>query len=327
MARHHPLVLFAVAVLAAAATSGCGGGDDEASSADGATTTSAEGTATTTTAMAAPTGPVVVAHRGASAYAPEHTFAAYDLALDQGADYLEQDLQLTADGVLVVVHDDTLDRTARGPVESCTGPVADKTLDQLRECEVGSWFGEANPDRAAPAFAEERIPTMEEVLDRYGTGVRYYIEIKAPDASPGMEQALLDVLDGAGLGEPANDSRPVLVQSFSADSLRRLHELRPDLPLVQLLPLGGAPVDGAGLDAIAEYAVAIGPAFADVDQALVDAAHERCLEVHPYTVDAPEVMTGLLDLGADGFFTNAPDVGLRQVAGRDAPRPDCPRDG
>ena len=107
---------------------------------------------------------MVIGHRGASADAPEHTFASYDLALEQGADYIEQDLQLTADGVLVVLHDDTLARTARGPAGSCTGPVADKTLDQLQDCEVGSWFNEANPDEADPAFADLAIPTMEAVL-------------------------------------------------------------------------------------------------------------------------------------------------------------------
>src|SRR3712207_6457951 len=71
-----------------------------------------------------------VGHRGASGYAPEHTIPAYDLALKMGADYIEQDLQLTKDGVLVVLHDETLDRTARGPEESCTGSVIDKTLEQ-----------------------------------------------------------------------------------------------------------------------------------------------------------------------------------------------------
>ena len=75
--------------------------------------------------------PVGIAHRGASAAAPEHTWAAYELAIEQGADYIEQDLHLTRDGVLVVLHDETLDRTARGPVASCTGPVYRRTLGEL----------------------------------------------------------------------------------------------------------------------------------------------------------------------------------------------------
>lgn len=324
MVRRRWSLLLLPAVLAAVAV-GCGGSDDDGAAEPAGAPTTADAGTTDTTALAAPEGPVVVAHRGASAYAPEHTFAAWDLAVEQGADYLEQDLQLTADGELVVLHDDTLDRTARGPAESCTGLVADKTLDQLRACEVGSWFNEAKPEVADPAFADQRIPTIDEVFERYGSDVRYYIEIKAPDASPGMERALLDALDRAGLGEPEARSRQVLVQSFSAESLRRLHELRPELPLVQLLPASGTPIDPTTLDGIAEYAVAIGPAFANVDQALVEAAHERCLEVHPYTVDEPSAMAALLDLAVDGMFTNVPDVLRGEVGGR--PTPDvrsCP---
>ena len=89
-------------------------------------------------------GPVLnIGHRGASGYAPEHTFAAYDLALEQGADYIEIDLQMTADGVLVALHDKTLNRTADAPEgvpeRYCRGLVSEKTLEQIKMCEVGSW--------------------------------------------------------------------------------------------------------------------------------------------------------------------------------------------
>src|ERR671916_500502 len=109
-----------------------------------------------------------IGHRGASGYAPEHTFAAYDLALKLGADYIEQDLQMTKDGVLVVLHDDTLDRTATGPARNCTGLVIEKTLAQLKTCEVGRWFNRAYPLYARPEYAGMRIPTLEEVFQRYG---------------------------------------------------------------------------------------------------------------------------------------------------------------
>jgi glycerophosphoryl diester phosphodiesterase len=259
--------------------------------------------------------PIVIAHRGASGYAPEHTFAAYDLAIEQGADYLEQDLQLTADGVLVVLHDATLDRTARGPAGSCTGPVAEKTLAQIEECEVGSWFNEAHPDRADPAYVGLRIPTMQQVIDRYGDRARYYIELKALGAGSGMEAPLLDLLANAGLLD-ANAGRPVIVQSFGADVLRTVHASRPELPLVQLLPDTGSPIDVATLDRALEYATAVGPASAGVDQGVVTAAHARCLDVHPYTVDDPDEMARLLDAGVDGLFTNRPDVLRAAVAGR-----------
>ncbi len=120
-----------------------------------------------------------VGHRGASGYAPEHTLASYDLALRLGAEYIEQDLQLTRDGVLVALHDDTLNRTARGAAENCTGLVITKTIAQLKTCEVGTWFNEAYPRYARPEYVGLRIPTLEEVFQRYLKRTKYYIETKS----------------------------------------------------------------------------------------------------------------------------------------------------
>src|SRR3954467_15837271 len=92
---------------------------------------------------------LIIAPRGASGHAPEHTFASYDLALKMGADYIERRLQMTSDGVLVVLHDETLDRT-RG----CTGPVKAHTLAEMRRCDAGSWFG--------PKYAGQRVLPLEE---------------------------------------------------------------------------------------------------------------------------------------------------------------------
>ena len=145
-------------VLVAGTTFAACGGDD----ASRATSTTVPTPASTARRA------VVIAHRGASAYAPEHTFAAYDLAVEQGADYIEQDLQLTADGELVVMHDETLDRTARGPAESCSGLVRTKTVAQLQQCDVGSWFNTAHPESADARFVGQRIPTMRGIIERYG---------------------------------------------------------------------------------------------------------------------------------------------------------------
>jgi glycerophosphoryl diester phosphodiesterase len=312
------LALLAMTVFAAC------GGDDGAGRLDAGAPRSATVPTTEEASEADERAATVVAHRGASAYAPEHTFAAYDLALEQGADYIEQDLQLTADGELVVLHDETLDRTARGPAESCTGPVHDKTLEQLRQCDMGSWFNEAHPDLADPAFVGLKIPTMREVIERYGDDARYYVETKAPDAQPGMEQALLDLLDETTLtGERATRSRRVIVQSFSAESLQRIRERQPELPLVLLLYTSGTPIAGSTLDDAAKLAIGIGPSSANVDAALVDAAHERCLDVHPYTVDDPAAMSTLLAAGVDGMFTNAPDVLRAQRSQAPAPPAHC----
>jgi glycerophosphoryl diester phosphodiesterase len=261
-------------------------------------------------------GPVLnIGHRGASAYAPEHTFAAYDLALEQGADYIEIDLQMTADGVLVALHDKTLNRTADAPEgvpeRYCRGLVSKKTLEQIKMCDAGSWF--------SPEYAGEQIPTLEEIFERYGTNVNYYIETKNPDAAPGMEEELLQLLKENGLlpdpNEPANWQ--VLIQSFSAESLMKIHEMNSELPLIQLYWAGTSKSIQSNLDAVSEYAVGIGPYKQDVDAALVEAAHEHCLAVHPYTVNTEEEMEALIALGVDGMFTNNPDL-LDGVLGDDA---------
>ena len=154
-----------------------------------------------------PDEPVLnVGHRGASGYAPEHTIPAYDLALRMGADYIEQDLQMTKDGVLVALHDDTLDRTARGPKNNCTGLVIEKTLAQIKTCDVGTWFNETFPQYAKPEYVGLKIPTLEEVFQRYGRSVNYYIETKNPEAAPGMEEELLRLMDKYGLAQPAAKS-------------------------------------------------------------------------------------------------------------------------
>ncbi|HSK20150.1 MAG TPA: glycerophosphodiester phosphodiesterase [Longimicrobiales bacterium] len=261
---------------------------------------------------------LVIGHRGASGYAPEHTFPSYDLALQLGADFIEQDLQMTSDGVLVVLHDDTLDRTTDG---RCTGRVIDHTLAQIRSCDVGSWFNEAYPSRARAAYAGARIPTLEEVLERYADRASFYIETKNPEDAPGMEEALLSLLDRFSLRGPAAREWRVLIQSFSERSLRMIHDMDPSLPLIQLLyDCREAPQDIAGrLEDIRSYAVGIGPYCLDVDEGLGRAAAALCLELHPYTVNDPAMMQAMTAAGVTGMFTDVPDVLLARLPA-DEPR-------
>lgn len=251
-----------------------------------------------------------IGHRGASGYAPEHTIPAYDLALKQGADFIEQDLQLTSDGVLVVLHDETLDRTARPTKASepgdCTGPVGTKTLAQIKTCDVGRWFNREYPQYADPSYGGLKIPTLERVFKRYGRDTNYYIETKSPALYPEMEDELLRLMDKYGLRKPAREDWRVLIQSFDQTSLEEIHARAPSLPLIQLYTNRGSVGVQASLDAAREYAVGIGPAKGDVDSALVEAAHDRCLEVHPYTVNETPEMKSLIGLGVDGMFTNFP---------------------
>lgn len=273
-------------------------------------------------------GPVVnVGHRGAAGLAPEHTFASYDRALEDGADYIEQDLRMTSDGVLVVVHDEDLDRTTRGPAENCTGPVSEKILKQVKTCDVGSFFNERYPEYARAEYEGLKIPTLEEVFRRYGAGTNYYVETRSAEAPPGnpgvddgagMEEELLRLMDEYGLREPAAGSWRVLIQSFVPASLEEIHAQDPSLPLIQLYSdeETGETIQ-ADLEAAADYAVGIGPSMDDVDRQLVDSAHDRCLAVHPYTLLEKPDMRDLAGLGVDGMFTDFPNR-LEEVLGEEA---------
>ncbi len=252
--------------------------------------------------------PIVIAHRGASFAAPEHTIPAYELAIAQGADFIEQDIARTRDGVLVVIHDPSLDRTARGPVADCTGAVSDKTVEQLKRCDFGSWFNDAYPDRASAAYIGLRIQTLDEVIAKFIARAGFYIEIKNPERYPGIEQDLLTLLRSFPFSFAAGPRPPVFVQSFSAESLERLHALDRSIPLVQLLgdeELADIP---GRLGAIRRYAIGIAPRSNRVTGPLLVHAGNECLLVHPYGADSEEQVRSLLDAKVDGLFTDRPDV-------------------
>ena len=127
---------------------------------------------------------MVIAHRGASSYAPENTLAAFDLALQMGVRQIELDVHLTSDGHIVVIHDDTVDRTTNG-----SGPVASQMLAELQELDAGAWFG--------ASFAGERIPTLDEVLARYKGRMHLHTEIKGH--SPSLSQRSVDLIRQHGM--------------------------------------------------------------------------------------------------------------------------------
>lgn len=262
----------------------------------------------------------VIAHRGASGHAPEHTWTAYDKAVEMNADYLELDVHMSADGEMIAIHDDTLDRTTDG-----RGRVQDAGLDELRALDAGAWFNQAFPEMASDAYVGAELLTLNEVIDRYGNGIRYYIETKSPERYPELQHKLVNLLEEEGL----IDSGSVIIQSFSQDSLQQVHSLNADIPLVQLLWYSPAengeglvewtdvtPAPGSMADAdflaIADYAVGIGPNVSyegeDVISAdFIDQAHANGLLVHPYTINDSREMRRLIDWGVDGMFTNFPD--------------------
>ena len=127
-----------------------------------------------------------IAHRGASSYAPENTFAAYDKALAMGTNYIELDVHLTSDDHIVIIHDDTVDRTTNG-----TGPVSNFTLNELRALDAGAWFG--------PKYKGEPIRSLGETLEHYKGRLYFHIEIKARKVTGGLARRTIDMVRGYGL--------------------------------------------------------------------------------------------------------------------------------
>jgi glycerophosphoryl diester phosphodiesterase len=227
----------------------------------------------------APTlAPEVVAHRGASARRAEHTAAAYDLALAQGADALELDVRATADRALMVVHDPTLQRTAGWPHQ-----VAGVTLAEIR------------------ASCGERAPlTLDDVLARYGARTRYLIELKDPD--PAWEHLVADAVARHRLHDRAT------IQSFDAAALRRVHDRAPWITCAPLVMLRRGP---RTLDRFASFASGVGVWHRQIDAGFVATAHARGLAVRAWTVNEPAAIRRVVALGVDGVITDAPDVAAR----------------
>lgn len=223
----------------------------------------------------------VIAHRGASFDAPESTVPAYELARELGADYLELDLQRSRDGVLVVVHDDDLQRTSdvaeRFP-ERKDSPVSAFTLAELKSLDAGSWFNRQHPERARASFAGLKLLTLDEVMDiaeadparRPGL----YIETKKPSLFPGIESDLQRALQARGwLDRPGR----VVLQSFDRGSLALLHQAMPQVPKVLLLWLGQGAIEPASAQTFAESGAQDRAAFLARQQPKDRAEFERWL--------------------------------------------------
>jgi glycerophosphoryl diester phosphodiesterase len=250
-----------------------------------------------------PRTPLVFGHRGASAYAPENTLAAFRLALAQGADGLELDVCLSADGVPVVIHDDTLGRTTSG-----TGPVSRLTLAELKTLEAGY------PGRFGAQYRAERIPSLAEVFEACGDQPLINIELKH-DRSPGRQLAGTVVKLIHAYGRQGR----VIVSSFQYSSLGRVKALDPDLP-VGLLYM--APVFGPRLvRCLARWLPheAHHPSAAGLTARDMAWYHQQGLRVNAWTVDDEAGLRRLALAGADGLITNRPDVavGVRAALGRD----------
>lgn len=233
-----------------------------------------------------------VAHRGASAHAPENTMAAFHKGVEMKSDYIEIDVQMTADEELVIIHDTTVNRTTNG-----TGAVGDLTLEEIRALDAGSWFSEE--------FAGEKIPTFEEVLDAFRGKVGILIELKSPELYPGMEEKVANALKERNMDHAKNNK--IIIQSFNHGSMELSKELLPEIPHGVLAGLSWAGVTDEQLEAFATYADYFNPNQNIVTPALVDRVHEVGMQIMPYTSRSQEQADRLFNLGVDGIVTDYPE--------------------
>lgn len=273
---------------------------------------------------------ILVAHRGASAYAPEHSAEAYALAIAQGTDFVEQDLAVTKDGVLVSIHDVSLERTTNVEevfpdrfVEEATAKglvkrwyVNDFTLAEIRRLDAGASF-----DRK---FAGTRMLTFQEAIDLVRGKAGLYPELKDPEfyRKRGVDQVRLfaDIVKRNGL--EADPKTPLVLQSFDEATLRAAAALIPSVPRVFLVsPQSADRLDSAAkLKEIASWATGIGPNKLIFEKMpdLVASAHAAKLTVTPWTFRPPappqfptireEMSYYLYTLGVDALFTDNPDM-------------------
>ncbi|MBF6046780.1 glycerophosphodiester phosphodiesterase [Streptomyces sp. NRRL B-1677] len=249
--------------------------------------------------------PPAIGHRGVPVRAPENTLASIDEAADLGITWVENDVQRTKDGALIVMHDTTLKRTTdagrRFPGRA-PWKVADFTLAEIQKLDAGSWY-----DRR---FAGERVPTLRRYLQRVDHNrQKLLLEVKAPELYPGIERQLAGELQRAGWLNARHVRDALVVQSFSAPSLKAFHRVRPDVKTGFL----GAPKPSE-LRSYAAFADQINPSHKSVTAAYVRAvhavrgAHGRPLEVSAWTVDNGDRAVALARMGVDGIISNAPQV-------------------
>ncbi|WNI32587.1 glycerophosphodiester phosphodiesterase family protein [Streptomyces sp. ITFR-6] len=281
------------------------------------TTTAATAAGHAVPVTRADAAPLVISHRGASAYAPENTLAAVDRAHALGFDWVESDIQLTKDGVLVVIHDTDLKRTTDAEKvfpDRAPWAVKDFTAAEIARLDAGSWFG--------ARYAGARVPTLRQYLERIEHNHQSLLmEIKSPETYPGIERAALQVLDQEGWLDAGHVRDRLVIQSFGADSVRTVHKQRPDV----ITGFLGAPAV-AELPAYAGFTDRINPEYTSVSAEYVAVVHAlkgphgRRLQVDTWTVNDAAQALRVTGYGVDGIITNAPDVvraatGAREAAG------------
>lgn len=258
--------------------------------------------------------PRVIAHRGFSGRAPENTLAAVERAIDARADMVEIDVSLSRDGEVVVIHDETLERTTDG-----AGAVLDHDLADLRRLDAGSWFD--------PSFAGEKIPTLDEVLDRVRGRILLNVEIKTEAVADVPAEATAETLAGTIAGRVAERVRAhqlvgqVIVSSFDPRALDQLRRVAPEIRRASLyhrdLHRGLTPRQVT--DPVGAHAFSVKDSLL-TDAMLADARsggdRSAGLPVAVYTVNSQRQMRRLIERGVGALFTDRPDR-MVELLGRD----------
>lgn len=236
-----------------------------------------------------------IAHRGASGSAPEHTFTAYDKAITQKADYIELDLQMTKDNKLIAMHDNKVDRTTNG-----TGLVKDKTLKEIKNLDAGSWFDKK--------YENQKVPELNEVLDKYKDKTNFYIETKHPDMYPGMDKQLIKDLEKNGLlKKDGLKSGNLIIQSFSETSLQNIHKLNENIPLIHLIDDKDVKdLNNKELKRLSKFTYGLGFNKDVISKELVEKVHKNGLKVHVFTLNNEDEVKEMKELNVDGAFNNNP---------------------
>jgi glycerophosphoryl diester phosphodiesterase len=260
----------------------------------------------------------LIAHRGASGYAPEHTIAAYKLAMEMHADFVEPDLAVTKDNVLICLHDDSLARTTNIAdvfPDRAKALANDLTVAEIKQLDAGKRF--------KPEFAGQRVPTFQEMIDLVRGKAGLYPELKSPELykSRSVDQVriFVDLIRKNGLERPESlKTTPIIIQSFDETAIRRVAQELPTVPRVLLVERRGD-VSEARLREIKTFATGVGPEKSLVAEhpELVRQAHTLGLTVTCWTFRADEktafasvrdeMSKYLYTYGIDALFTNNPD--------------------
>lgn len=229
---------------------------------------------------------LVIAHRGASGEAPENTMAAFERAIEMKVDLIELDIHFSKDGEIMVIHDETVDRTTDG-----RGAIAEMTRNEVQALDAGSWF--------SPRFEGERVPTLSEVIELVKpTPVNLLIEIKQGRGLPhGFEKRLIQAI------QEHNILSRVIVQSFNHAAVRKVKEENPSIAT-------GALIDYRSPDPISEVKAAGAETLALksslVTREVIEKAHRNGLRVFVWTVNKLARIRKMLTLGVDGVITDYP---------------------